>query len=131
MRLALIAGMIFTAFAASGEERSLDSYLWEARPVVVFADSPKDPRFVRQMENFSRRMADMKTRDVVLLTDTDPSADGPLREALRPTGFAMILIGKDGEIKLRAPHPMSVDALTRLIDRMPMRQQEIEERRGE
>lgn len=130
MRLALIAGFLFTAFAAYGEERSLQSYLWEARPVVIFADSPKDPRFISQMEEFRQREAAIAERDIVLFTDTEPQAGGPLRKALRPRGFMMVLIGKDGEIKLRTPHPMDVDALTRLIDRMPLRQREIEERRG-
>ncbi|WP_246209475.1 DUF4174 domain-containing protein [Pikeienuella piscinae] len=121
------------ALLASGPlhaaENPLAGYLWEARPVVVFADSPKDPRYQKQMEDFARREPDILERDVVLLTDTDPAANGPLRQKLRPRGFMMVLIGKDGEIKLRRPNPMSVDALTRLIDRIPLRQQEIDERR--
>lgn len=131
MRFLHVFGVI--ALLAAGPliaaEGPLAAYLWEARPVVVFADSPKDPRYQRQMEDFSRREPDIAARDVVLLTDTDPAADGPLRQKLRPRGFMLVLIGKDGEIKLRRPHPMSVDALTRLIDRIPLRQQEIDEQR--
>lgn len=131
MRFLHILG--FIALLASGPliaaENPLAEYLWEARPVIVFADSPKDPRYQRQMEDFARREPEILARDVVLLTDTDPAAKGPLRIELRPRGFMMVLIGKDGEIKLRKPHPMSVDALTRLIDRIPLRQQEIKERR--
>ena len=111
---------------AAAEEASLESYQWVARPVVIFADSPLDPRFVEQMGDFERRAADLSERDVVVLTDTDPGANGPLRRKLRPRGFQMILIGKDGGIKLRTPHPLEADALNRLIDRMPIRKREMQ-----
>lgn len=133
MRLAFTFGFVTAFFAAVAlaDENPLAGFLWEKRAVIVFADSPKDPRFVRQMEDFARREADTAERDVVVLTDTAPGENGPLRKELRPRGFMMIVIDKDGEIKLRAPHPMAVDALTRMIDRTPLRQQEIEDRRDQ
>lgn len=133
MRLAFTFGFAaaLCATVAMADENPLAEFLWEKRAVIVFADSPKDPRFVRQMEDFARREADTMERDVVVLTDATPAANSPLRKELRPRGFMMILIDKDGEIKLRSPHPMAVDALTRMIDRTVLRQQEIDERRGE
>lgn len=132
MRLALVFSFAASLLAAAAlaQDEPLAAYLWEKRVVVVFSDSPKDPRFTRQMEDFAQREADTADRDVIVLTDTAPRENGPLRRELRPRGFMMVLIDKDGEIKLRAPHPMAVDALTRMIDRTPMRQQEVEERRG-
>ena len=56
---------------------------------------------------------------------------GPLREKLRPRGFMLVLIGKDGGVKLRKPFPYNVRELSRNIDKMPMRQREIRERRGD
>ncbi|MEM8751525.1 MAG: DUF4174 domain-containing protein [Pseudomonadota bacterium] len=114
------------AAPAGAEDDPLDAFLWEARPIVVFADSARDPRFVEQMLEFERRAADMEERDVVILTDTDPDAAGPLRKRLRPRGFQIVLIGKDGEIKLRRPHPMEAEALSRQIDRMPIRRREMQ-----
>ena len=125
MRHAFAVLMILVWSAPAAAEDPLDAFKWEARPVVVFADSAKDPRFRRQMDDFARRAADLEERDVVLLTDTDPDAKGPLRERLRPRGFQLVLIGKDGEIKLRTPHPIEVDALNRHIDRMPLRKREM------
>ena len=29
---------------------ALESFLWQARPVVVFADTPADPRFQQQLD---------------------------------------------------------------------------------
>lgn len=121
----IAAGFLATIAPPVWADELLESYQWTNRPVIVFADSARDPRFVEQMADFARRTADLGERDVVLLTDTDPAAKGPLRQKLRPRGFQLIMIGKDGEIKLRTPHPIEVDALNRHIDRMPMRKREM------
>ncbi len=107
----------------------LDEYLWLARPLVVFADSPRDPRFVQQMEYLKERPEDLIARDVVVIIDTAPSARSPIREALRPRGFSLVLIGKDGQIYLRKPLPWHVREIVRSIDKMPIRRQEVRDRR--
>ncbi|WP_416374631.1 DUF4174 domain-containing protein [Marinovum sp.] len=107
----------------------LEEYLWLKRPVVVFADSPADPRFNQQMDLLRERLDDLAQRDVVVLTDTDASVLTPLREKLRPRGFMLVLIGKDGSVYLRKPFPWSVREITRSIDKLPLRQQEIRDRR--
>jgi len=48
-----------------------------------------------------------------------------LRTKLRPRGFMLVLIGKDGGVKLRKPLPWDVRELSRTIDTMPMRQREM------
>lgn len=117
-------------FAFVGTDVSdLQQFVWEKRPIVVFADSPNDPNFGLQMEYLQERVADLAERDVIVLTDTDPGAAGPLREALRPRGFMLVLIGKDGGVKLRKPFPWDVRELSRTIDKMPVRQREIRDRR--
>lgn len=108
----------------------LQQFVWKNRPVIVLADSPNDPRFIQQMELLSEEVDALAERDVVILTDTDPAANSALREKLHPRGFMLVLIGKDGMIKLRKPFPWDVRELSRSIDKMPMRQQEIRDRRG-
>ncbi|MFK7752927.1 MAG: DUF4174 domain-containing protein [Sedimentitalea sp.] len=112
-------------------DSDLSEFLWTKRPIVVFSDSPDDPRFDEQMELLSARMDELETRDVVILTDTDPDARSTLRTKLRPRGFMLVLVGKDGGVKLRKPLPWTVREITRTIDKMPMRQREEQERRGE
>lgn len=114
----------------SGESLDLTEFLWIKRPLVVFADSPADPRYVQQMDFITQRLEDLAERDVIVLTDTSPDAQSDLRTTLRPRGFMIALIGKDGEIYLRKPLPWSVREITRAIDKLPMRQQEIRDRRG-
>lgn len=111
--------------------KNLDEFLWIKRPLVVFADSPADPQYVRQMEYITARLADLDERDVVVLTDTDPAARSDLRKELRPRGFMLVLIGKDGAIYLRKPLPWDVREITRVIDKLPVRQQEMRESLGD
>lgn len=129
MRHALALFIGFAAIFAGpalAEDDPIAAYKWEARPVIIFADSEKDPRFQRQVANLSSRPDDMTERDVVILMDTDPDAGSALRKMFRPRDFQILLIGKDGEIKLRRPHPITAEDLNRQIDRMPMRRREMQ-----
>lgn len=118
------------ALIRPADQSDLSEFLWINRPVIVFADTEADPRFADQIEKL-RDGADMlRKRDVIVLTDTDPAAKSPLRQKLRPRGFMLVLVGKDGDVKLRKPLPWSVREITRSIDKTPARQQEIRERRG-
>lgn len=116
-----------TAFTAS--EVDLAAFEWIARPVVVFADSPNDPRFAQQMDLLAARAADLATRDVVIITDTDPAAASDIRRKLRPRGFMLVVMAKDGTVALRKPFPWDVREISRAIDKFPLRQQEIRDRR--
>lgn len=109
---------------------SVEAFKWAARPVIVFADSPLDPAFQTQMEFLAAEIDEVIERDIVLITDTDPAAASALRQELRPRGFQLVLIGKDGAVKLRKPFPWDMRELSRTIDKMPMRQREIRENRG-
>ena len=112
-------------------DSDLTEFKWLKRPVIVFADTPADPRFAEQMNWFEQQINDLTKRDVIILTDTDSTFLSPVREKLRPRGFMLVLVGKDGIVYLRKPFPWSVRDLTRSIDKMPLRQQEIRDRRGE
>ncbi len=98
---------------------------FRARPVIVFADTPDDPQFQRQIAMLGQLIDELAARDVIVLIDTDPAARSPIRQALRPRGFALVLIGKDGRIAQRKPAPFSARELIRAIDKLPLRQQEM------
>jgi len=95
-----------------------------SRPVVIFADDPEDPKFVQQMAYIDALPGELEKRNVVVLTDTDPAANGPLRQRLRPQGFGVVLIDVDGTVAHRRPLPTSVRELANFIDRTPSRRQE-------
>ena len=106
-------------------ETDLKNYEWTNRPLAVFANSSNDVNFQRQIKMLKNNILELKERDIVVLVDTDPNKNTPLRQQLRPRGFALLLIGKDGQIKLRKPFPWNVREISRVIDKMPMRRQEI------
>jgi Domain of unknown function (DUF4174) len=110
-------------------ESELNEFLWTNRIILVFADSPADPRYIEQLDLLNQELAALGDRDVLILTDTDPKALSPIRTQLRPRGFSMVLIGKDGGVKLRKPRPWSVREISRSIDKFPDRQREVEDRR--
>lgn len=129
--LALCAWLMAGAAQAAdaGSEDPLAEYLWTARPLVIFANNERDPRLLRQLRDIESRQQDLEDRDVVVIVDTTPGPsrfdDTPLRMKFRPHDFNVILVGKDGEVKKRSPSPVSGAQLVRLIDRLPLRQEEL------
>jgi len=111
------------------QDVDLNQFKWKKRPVVVFADTPDDPAFVEQIELLEALPEELSTRDVVVVIDTDPDARTGFRTKLRPRGFMLAILGKDGDVKLRKPFPWHVREITRSIDKMPDRQREIRERK--
>ena len=107
------------------KEVELSDVIWVARPWVVFADSLLDPTFAQQMALLQAEIAVLQDRDVMIVVDTDPSAKSALRKTLHPKGFNWVLIGKDGQIKLRKPFAWDMRELSRVIDKMPIRQREM------
>ncbi len=102
--------------------------LYVQRPVVVFADSPADPNFIRQMELLARDLPALELRDVTLVTDTDPAAKSEWRMTLRPRGFSLVLMDKDLKPVIRKPLPWEVREIVAAIDKFPLRRQEMLER---
>lgn len=116
-------------FVEVEKNTNIKGFEWAQRPIVIFANSDKDPNFISQMEFLSQDIKALKERDIVVLVDTNPSIPSLLRKKLRPHGFAFILIGKDGQVKLRKPSPWNIREIARVIDKMPIRQQEITRKR--
>ncbi len=115
----------------SPEGVELNQFLWVSRPIIVFADSPNDPRYIEQMRLLREDPRPLLERDVVVLTDTTPQARSNLRLELRPRGFSLVIISKDGLTRIRKPLPFDVREISRSIDKMPIRQQEIRDMKNE
>lgn len=128
--LAILTLVTGGAAAAQQSASPLADYKWVARPLVVFAESEFDPRYVEQMELLAEDPDILTTRDVVVLTDTDPDARGPLRQALRPNGFMLVLIDKAGNIVFRKPTPWAPREISHAIDKLPLRRDELTKRRA-
>ena len=91
--------------------------IWEKRPVLVFSNSHLDPNLKQQIEMFGSDPNALSSRDVRVFVDDKSEPNSKLRKRFRPKGFLIILIGKDGQIKLRKNSPWSARELTRIIDK--------------
>lgn len=107
----------------------LAEFRWTNRLIVVFADSPFQPEFRQQMEYLRDGAEAMIARDVIVITDTDPEARTQPRLELRPRGFSLVLITKEGEVAQRKPSPWDAREVGNAIDRLPLRRQEMHEER--
>lgn len=135
--LIVLAGLVLAPLTATAQDGtdplmpreaagiSLDEFQWLARPIIVFADTPADPRFIEQMELLTQRPDALLERDVVIIVDTDPSARTEVRTALRPRGFSIVILSKDGSVGMRRPAPRDVREIVRAIDNFQLRQEEL------
>ena len=109
-------GVLATAATAPSDHR-----------LVVVVGRPGDPRGAEQHASLAHDAAALRDRDVVV-QDITPAAARRERPELgvRPSVvFEVLLVGKDGGVKLRREAPVAASEITALIDTMPMRQEEM------
>ncbi|MEM6667347.1 MAG: DUF4174 domain-containing protein [Pseudomonadota bacterium] len=141
--LGAVAVLLAAIGMAKGAE-PLDQYRWETRPLVIFAPAADDLLLVEQRALLIAEISGLKDRDMnvvaVIGEERAISELGPQPAATAaafrarfkvPTDqFMVILVGKDGQEKYRAPVTIPGSILFDIIDAMPMRQRERQEREG-
>ena len=95
----------------------IQNLIWEKRPLLVFSNSHLDPNLKQQIKMFASDPNALLSRDVQVFVDDKSEPKSNLRKRFRPKGFLIILIGKDGQIKLRKNTPWSAREITRVIDK--------------
>lgn len=120
------------------------------RALLIFT-SGTNAQFLNQISALAANANDLRERDLVLIPILSHEDNKPWRETFRldtivtlsapeqaaarrrfhiaPSAFTVILIGKDGGEKLRSSSPVSLDRLLSTIDAMPMRQDEMRQRK--
>lgn len=117
---ALIAAML--AVHPLNATASMQDYLWENRPILVFAKEG-DPRVARQLALFDEYRSDLDERRNLVIVESDPGSD--IWKSYNPRGFTVILIGLDGGEKFRSAEVTDPGTFSALIDTMPMRLNEL------
>lgn len=102
---------------------------------MLLMDSKNDPMCERQLQAMKPHTKAMQERDLLLfIFDGKALLDmNRNRTQLSLTGIptpqfqGVILIGMDGEVKLRKPFPLAPELIFERIDAMPMRRAAIRE----
>jgi hypothetical protein len=150
MSLVFIFLFLFLSFhmAHTGEKASVadldfDSLRWKNRVLVLFSPSESDVSFQLQKQGLASSTEGVLDRELMVLEIIEKGQSRAGNQLLsqksvqnirRRLGvqagpFQVLLIGKDGGVKLRSSEPVSVKDIFGLIDSMPMRQQEMESRK--
>jgi hypothetical protein len=117
----MLTGLV--TWAAAGPS----SHRW-----VVVVGAPGDPRVMRQTATLNRDAAALRERDVIVEHITPDAArrDRPELGLSPRAAFEVLLVGKDGGVKLRREAPVAVSEIAALIDAMPMRREEMRRESG-
>lgn len=132
------AAAILAVLAGTAPAFAMTDYKWKYRPLLVFADSEASGPLADQRRILAASRASLTERNVVVIWvvgDKVLAELGPhpreSAKALRarfgasPSGFRIVLVGKDGGTKLNTTSPLGTGALYATIDAMPMRQNEM------
>lgn len=106
--------------------QSLDEFRWKKRVVIIYAPAGTEKKLAEQKALLRDRDGEARERDLTQIVLRNPSDHPEIarRFKLTTSGFTVLLIGKDGGEKLRSAEITQPGALFRLIDSLPMRQQE-------
>jgi len=121
----------------------LTQFQWKNRLLFIFAKDVNNPLFKELQSQIAAQKADLEDRDLIVF---EVPAQGPARMNTNPLDrkeansirnhfavpsdtFSLILIGKDGGIKLKRSDQVDLSEVFGLIDSMPMRQREMQQKK--
>lgn len=121
---------------------NLDHYQWHNRLLFLVAPDSSTPAVAQARYNLERRFEDVVDRDLLVIQlfldgqslvgdrpiTASEAAQLRLELGIDPDEQLLVLIGKDGGVKRRAPLLTDMQEIFTQIDAMPMRRNEILER---
>ena len=105
----------------------LTQYLWKRRVVLSFSAAESTPERISLLKQIEQYQCEFDDRQMVHIDLIAGSSDYQLLSRLFSVpdmDFNLVLLGKDGDVKLLTSQP-SLENLLTLIDTMPMRQREL------
>ena len=141
--LSLFLYIVATMQVQSQQPLNLKDYRWKNRLILLFAETMKSSEYKEQLQLLKDQLDGLEERDLMVFSffankSGDANGNSLLRQDVekirkeynvKSSDQLLILIGKDGGEKLRAPLPTEINKVYGLIDRMPMRRQEMRESR--
>lgn len=120
--------------------QNLDAYKWKNRVLLVLANDIDNTIYIKQIQELKAHESGLKDRKLIVYHVTNEGYKTGFLENFTwkkstqlyktykkdNASFEIVLIGLDGDIKLRKTDFLSCEALFGVIDVMPMRQSELE-----
>jgi hypothetical protein len=127
---------------AIAEPLDLSQFQWKNRLLFLLAPNRNHPMFDSLHNSLSAQKAEVADRDLVIfeILESDPSSmnskylasEAALslrkRYKVNQDEFAVLLVGKDGGIKLNRQNETRLEDIFALIDAMPMRREEMRQK---
>ena len=148
LKIILPAMMILMALStvrsrdAQAQSLDLSLFQWKNRLLLLFAPNRNHPMFDALHKSLAARQSEASDRDLVIFEILESAASSMNNESIDSETarllrekfeilrdeFTVILIGKDGGIKLNRKKKTQLDDIFALIDSMPMLQEEMRQR---
>jgi len=145
-RIMLICIMIMASIVFARKDvmpMDITQFQWKNRLLFLFAPDSRHPFFESIRAEIIAQKGELEDRDLVVfeILECEPSRMGDMlldkdeveairkRFAAAPDGFTLILVGKDGGIKLKRNDETRLRDIFALIDSMPMRQGEMRQKK--
>ena len=150
MLKAILSAVMMVALLSIGSRHislanslDLSQFQWKNRLLFLFAPNRDHPFFDVLNKSLTTHQAEVADRDLVIFerlesgpssmntNSLDPQTAQSLRDKfdIARSEFTVILIGKDGGIKLKRHDKILLQDVFDLIDAMPMRQNEVRQRK--
>ena len=141
--MAIAVALTGSSRNAIAEPLDLSQFQWKNRLLFLFAPNRSHPLFVSLHNSLSAQRAEVEDRDLVIfeILESDPSSMNSKylasetavslrkRYSVNPGEFSVLLVGKDGGMKLKRQNETRLEYIFALIDSMPMRREEILQKR--
>lgn len=138
----LMASSVVSSRDAQAQTLDLSVFQWKNRLLFLFASNRSHPMFDALHQSLAARQSEVAERDLVIFEILESAASSMNDEAIdsetahrlrekfgiHRAEFTVILIGKDGGIKLIQKKQTQLDDIFALIDSMPMRREEMRQR---
>ncbi|MEJ2225867.1 MAG: DUF4174 domain-containing protein [Syntrophobacterales bacterium] len=137
LSLALNSGAVWAG--TTMDVADLDQYTWQNRLLFLFATSAEDPAFQSLSREVDQNLDGIRDRDLLVFRvlseglsllgpqEISPEEAARLRRrfGISPGAFTVVLVGKDGGVKLKRSGQIALSDIFGLIDSMPMRRREM------
>ena len=122
MKLVLSVLLLLFSFACFAQ--NIQEYRWKNRLIVLVSNASNSAELNQQRQIFELKQSQLEERDIILL-NRKPKSSELSRFSLDGNFQGVLLIGKDGGIKLKKPFIVKPQTIFDLVDSMPMRRAEM------